>query len=166
MANNDRTCRCPVCGQWYLGEIPVRAVKIWKDLVKDEHITVLQAQCRRCGFLFEAGVTSAATGFRGSPYLLLLVTVTLLASLMDGFMSLHLFRLGAVELNPLLGLLLEKSPAHFVILKYLMTSFGVVVFALLSERRLLSTCLTGRHALVGSQALFAGLILYQSTLLP
>ncbi len=165
MKNQKTTCRCPVCGQWFTGDIPLEPVKIWKNLVKDKHITILQARCRRCGSVFEVGVKAAVTGFQGSPYLLLLATVTLLASLMDGFLSLQLFQQGAVELNPLLGLILAKSPVHFVITKYLLTSFGVIVLVLLSERRVLTRWLTGRHLLLASQVLFAGLIAYQSMLL-
>jgi len=166
MKSQKTTCRCPVCGQWYTGNLPVHQVKIWKNLIKDQHITVLQARCRRCGSVFEAGTaTTAVMGFRGSPYLLLLATVTLLASLMDGFLSLQLFQQGAIELNPLLNAILAKSPIHFFITKYLLTSFGVIVLVLLSERRFLTKWLTGRHLLVASQAMFAAMIAYQSTLI-
>lgn len=159
------TYHCPVCKTIFWRPLPTRTVKVWRDLTKDDFFKVGMATCQKCGADFEVWSEKGLRSFRGSPFLLVLALVTLLASLFDGFLSLQLVELGAREANPLLSRFLAESPLHFILGKHLLTALGVLFLVLYSERRLFGGRLQVRHLLLAAQVLFAGVIVYEAALL-
>jgi hypothetical protein len=55
------------------------------------------------------------------------ITAILLLSIFDALLTLILIEQGSSELNPVMAYFLEYGPLSFIISKYLLTSFGVVV---------------------------------------
>ncbi|OGT20303.1 MAG: hypothetical protein A2V90_05010 [Gammaproteobacteria bacterium RBG_16_57_12] len=60
----------------------------------------------------------------------------LLLCMADAVNTLHLLDLGAVELNPLLGALLDRNLTLFALCKHLLTGVGVVILVAYSRHRL------------------------------
>jgi hypothetical protein len=55
------------------------------------------------------------------------ITAILMLSIFDALLTLMLIERGSSELNPVMAFFLEHGPLPFIIAKYLLTSFGVVV---------------------------------------
>ena len=55
------------------------------------------------------------------------ITAILMLSIFDALLTLILIERGSSELNPVMAYFLEFGPLPFIIAKYLLTSFGVVV---------------------------------------
>jgi hypothetical protein len=55
------------------------------------------------------------------------ITAILMLSVFDALLTLILIERGSSELNPVMAFFLEYGPLPFIIAKYLLTSFGVVV---------------------------------------
>ena len=55
------------------------------------------------------------------------ITAILMLSIFDALLTLILIERGSTELNPVMAYFLEYGPLSFIISKYLLTSFGVVV---------------------------------------
>ena len=55
------------------------------------------------------------------------ITAILMLSIFDALLTLVLIERGSTELNPVMAYFLEYGPLPFIISKYLLTSFGVVV---------------------------------------
>jgi len=55
------------------------------------------------------------------------ITAILMLSIFDALLTLLLIEQGATELNPVMAFFLEYGPLSFIIAKYILTSFGVVV---------------------------------------
>ena len=55
------------------------------------------------------------------------ITAILMLSIFDAVLTLILIERGASELNPVMAYFLEYGPLPFIIAKYLLTSFGVVI---------------------------------------
>ena len=55
------------------------------------------------------------------------ITAILMLSIFDALLTLILIERGSSELNPVMAFFLEYGPLRFIIAKYLLTSFGVVV---------------------------------------
>ena len=55
------------------------------------------------------------------------ITAILMLSIFDALLTLILIERGSTELNPVMAYFLEYGPLPFIISKYLLTSFGVVV---------------------------------------
>ena len=55
------------------------------------------------------------------------ITAILMLSIFDALLTLILIERGSSELNPVMAFFLEYGPLPFIIAKYLLTSFGVVV---------------------------------------
>lgn len=157
--------RCPICTTVFWRPLPVRTVKVWRNLAKDDFFNVGMTTCQKCGADFEVWSEGGIRNFKGSPFLLSLALVTLLASLLDGFLSLQLIERGASEINPLLNNFLKQSPLHFILGKHFLTCLGVLFLVFYSERRLFGKRLRVRHLLLAAQVLFAGIIIYEGALL-
>lgn len=99
-----------------------------------------------------------------SPAVLLAAATVVLCSCADIFFTLRLLDLGAVEVNPLMRLLIEQSTTLFVQIKIAATLSGVLVLAAHAHFRLLRV-LRGRHALYGLAAMYLALNGYQLGLL-
>jgi len=55
------------------------------------------------------------------------ITAILMLSVFDALLTLILIERGASELNPVMAYFLEYGPLPFLIAKYLLTSFGIVI---------------------------------------
>ena len=55
------------------------------------------------------------------------ITAILMLSIFDALLTLVLIERGSTELNPVMAYFLEYGPLPFIVSKYLLTSFGVVV---------------------------------------
>ncbi|MEJ2285789.1 MAG: DUF5658 family protein [Desulfobacterales bacterium] len=55
------------------------------------------------------------------------ITVILMLSIFDALLTLILIERGSSELNPVMAYFLDHGPLPFIIAKYLLTSFGVLV---------------------------------------
>ena len=55
------------------------------------------------------------------------ITAILMLSIFDALLTLILIERGSTELNPVMAYFLEHGPLPFLIAKYLLTSFGVVL---------------------------------------
>ena len=72
-----------------------------------------------------------------APHLLALSIGILLLSAADAFMTVTLLSNGAAEVNPVMGLLIQRSAALFAALKMGMTGLGVVTMVYLARYRFL-----------------------------
>jgi hypothetical protein len=162
---HNRSRRCPFCKTVFWRPLPIRTVKVWRNLAKNDYFNVGMSTCQKCGADFEVWTEGSIRDFRGSPFLLVLALVTLLASLLDGFLSLQLIERGANEINPVLSTFLHQSPLHFVLGKHFLTCLGVIFLVLYNDRRLFGRKLRVRHLLLAAQVLFAGIIVYEGALL-
>ena len=55
------------------------------------------------------------------------ITAILMLSIFDALLTLILIKRGSSELNPVMAYFLEYGPLPFLIAKYLLTSFGIVI---------------------------------------
>jgi hypothetical protein len=55
---------------------------------------------------------------------------------MDGIFTVHLLNAGAVELNPLLDVLVQHDPTSFALVKVFLTAIGVTSLVIVSQARL------------------------------
>jgi hypothetical protein len=61
------------------------------------------------------------------PWLLFVIILLLILSISDGLFTLHLIDLGAIEENPAMAYFLSLGAWPFMIAKFLLTCFGIVV---------------------------------------
>jgi hypothetical protein len=61
-----------------------------------------------------------------SSRLLIPIVLVLVLSLADGFLTLYLIEHGAEEQNPVMDLLLRWGPWEFILIKFLLTCFGII----------------------------------------
>ncbi len=99
-----------------------------------------------------------------SPAVLFAAAVVVLCSCADSLFTLRLLELGAVEVNPLMRLLIEWDTALFVQIKIAATLSGVLVIAHHAHFRLMRI-MRGCHALYGLAAMYLTLNVYQLGLL-
>ena len=67
------------------------------------------------------------------PWLFFLAVGTMLLSSLDAFMTLQLLQRGAVEVNPLMALVIGHSAFMFAATKVALTGFGILVLVFLSR---------------------------------
>jgi len=144
---------------------PIRHVKVWRNLAKDEKFLITVATCKRCGQDFELKGGQASRKALAGSYIFFLAMITLLLSLLDGYFSLQLMDLGARELNPFLSRLAGFGPTVFLVAKYGLTSLGVILLVLYHDRAFFFGRITGRHILLGALIIFSAAIYYQAMLL-
>lgn len=77
------------------------------------------------------------------PWLLFLAAGIMLMTSFDAFFTLRLLERGAVEINPLMRVLIEASTFGFVSVKMLLTGIGLVLLVCLSQVRLFQVLRTG-----------------------
>ncbi len=70
-------------------------------------------------------------------HLLGVSTAILLLSVIDAFMTVSLLQAGAVEVNPIMALVVDRGAAAFAVVKVSLTAFGVVCLVVLARQRLL-----------------------------
>lgn len=69
-------------------------------------------------------------------HLLVVATLIMCLSVVDGIFTVHLLNAGAVELNPLLDVLVQHDPTSFALVKVFMTAIGVTSLVIVSQARL------------------------------
>ena len=77
------------------------------------------------------------------PWLFCMATGTMLLSCMDAFFTLQLLDRGAVELNPVMALVIGRSTLTFAATKLLLTGLGILMLVFLSRRRIFNFMRTG-----------------------
>lgn len=77
------------------------------------------------------------------PWLFFLATGTMILSCMDAFFTLQLLDRGAMEMNPLMAIVMDHSTAAFASIKLGLTGFGVLALVFLSRARFLKRFRTG-----------------------
>jgi len=95
-----------------------------------------------------------------SPHLLAVALGIVLLSVVDAFLTLALLQGGAIEVNPIMAVLIYRSVAMFATLKMGMTGAGVILMVFLAHYRFMRL-LRVEWALYGVLLGYAGLIGYE-----
>jgi hypothetical protein len=98
------------------------------------------------------------------PWLFFLAVGTMLMSSMDAFMTLQLLQRGAVEINPLMAVVIGHSAFMFAATKVALTGFGILVLVYLSRARFMDKFRTGIMLTVFF-SFYACLVCYEFVLL-
>ncbi len=77
------------------------------------------------------------------PWLFFLATGTMILSSMDAFFTLQLIDRGAIEMNPIMAMLIGKGTLAFAASKMLLTGLGILVLVFLSRSRIFNLIRTG-----------------------
>ena len=77
------------------------------------------------------------------PWLFFLATGTMLLSCMDAFFTLQLLDRGAVEVNPIMAIVISKSTLTFAVTKLLLTGLGILMLVFLSRWKIFNLMRTG-----------------------
>jgi hypothetical protein len=98
------------------------------------------------------------------PWLFFLATGTMLLSSVDAFFTLKLLSRGAVELNPIMAVVLGQSATMFAVTKMTLTGFGIMALVYLSRSKVFNRVRTGIF-LTGFFSFYCCLVVYQFLLL-
>lgn len=98
------------------------------------------------------------------PWLFFLSVGTMLFSSLDAFMTLQLLQRGAVEINPLMALVIGHSAFMFAATKVTLTGFGILVLVFLSKARFMNRIRAGIMLTVFF-SFYACLVCYEFVLL-
>lgn len=77
------------------------------------------------------------------PWLFFLAVGTMLLSCIDAFMTLQLLERGAIEVNPLMAVVIGHSALMFASTKIILTGVGILVLVFLSRSRFMDLFRTG-----------------------
>jgi hypothetical protein len=77
------------------------------------------------------------------PWLFFLSTGIMLLSCMDAFFTLQLLDRGAIEINPVMAVMIGQGTLAFAATKMLLTGLGILVLVFLSQTRLFNLMRTG-----------------------
>ncbi|MCF6282782.1 MAG: DUF5658 family protein [Candidatus Polarisedimenticolaceae bacterium] len=99
-------------------------------------------------------------------HLIIVTTCILLLCALDAHNTLLLLQQGAVELNPLMDVVLKQSSSMFVVCKFALTSFAVILLVPHHHERFFFNRFKGRHALYFSLSIYLLLISYQWSIFP
>ena len=77
------------------------------------------------------------------PWLFFLATGTMLLSSMDAFFTLQLIDRGAIEMNPVMAVMIGKGTLTFAASKMLLTGLGILLLVFLSRFRMFNLMRTG-----------------------
>lgn len=102
---------------------------------------------------------------RFSSSLFVIVVMLLLATLLDGFLTLRLLEAGANEINPVMDWLLDYGALPFVVGKYLLTVVGLPLLLVFKNHRLFGTPLRVGHLIPVVVGLYLVLLGYQLALM-
>lgn len=94
-----------------------------------------------------------------------LILAVLVLSVVDGFFTLHLLKLGAREVNPLMRLALGHGPLFFLLTKYTLTGAALVLLLIHKEFCLLGGRLRPKYLLVLFLVLYFALVIYELVLI-
>jgi hypothetical protein len=102
---------------------------------------------------------------RFSPAIFAGVLLLIAATLVDAALTVYVLYAGGVEVNPLMGRLLDHGIQAFVVGKYLLTVLGLPVLLIFRNHYLFGTRLRVGYLIPISLALYAVLIGYQIVLI-
>ena len=94
------------------------------------------------------------------PWLFFLATGTMLLSCVDAFFTLQLIDRGAVEINPIMAVMIGKGSLAFAAIKMLLTGLGILMLVFLSRSRMFNLMRTGLILTVFFSA-YACLVCYE-----
>ncbi len=94
------------------------------------------------------------------PWLFFLSTGIMLLSCMDAFFTLQLLDRGAIEINPVMAVMIGQGTLAFAATKMLLTGLGILILVFLSQTRLFNLMRTGL-VLTVFFALYACLVCYE-----
>jgi len=100
---------------------------------------------------------------RYSPRALLVILLILIMCVFDGFITLHLVKKGAQELNPLMNFFLRLGGTYFLSVKYLVTL--ICMFVLLIHKNFYVFNISIKHIILWIFVLYGLLITYELWLL-
>ena len=89
----------------------------------------------------------------------------LLLCLLDAFNTLRLIDMGAREVNPLMDVLIQQSPRLFIMCKFLLTGFGIILLMAYHNARTIIR-IRARSALYAALLGYIILIAYQWSMFP
>lgn len=94
------------------------------------------------------------------PWLFVLAIGTMLLSSLDAFLTLQLLARGAVEINPVMALLIGHSTVAFATIKMMLTATGILALVFLARARFMNLFRTGLF-LTATFMLYACLVCYE-----
>ena len=94
------------------------------------------------------------------PWLFFLATGTMLLSCMDAFFTLQLLDRGAIEINPVMAVMIGQGTLAFAATKMLLTGLGILILVFLSQTRMFNLMRTGL-VLTAFFAFYACLVCYE-----
>ncbi len=77
------------------------------------------------------------------PWLFFLGIGTMLLSSLDAFLTLQLLQRGAIEINPIMAMVIGHSTMLFAVSKMLLTGVGILVLVFMSRARFMNRLRTG-----------------------
>jgi hypothetical protein len=93
------------------------------------------------------------------------ITAILMLSIVDALLTLILIERGSAELNPVMAYFLQHGPLSFIVAKYTLTSFGVVIL-LIFKNVFIKKINIYAHSLFGCVIfVFSGVIVWELFLL-
>jgi hypothetical protein len=101
---------------------------------------------------------------RYSPFFVILLIVTLLLSLFDAFLTLRLMDGNFRELNPVMEYFINLGPSPFLLVKWLLTVFGLLTLLILKNFYLWGGKIKAETILVVIPFLYLVLITYEIVL--
>ena len=94
------------------------------------------------------------------PWLFFLATGIMLLSCMDAFFTLQLLDRGAIEINPVMAVVIGQGTLAFAATKMLLTGLGILILVFLSQTRMFNLMRTGL-VLTAFFAFYACLVCYE-----
>ena len=94
------------------------------------------------------------------PWLFFLATGIMLLSCMDAFFTLQLLDRGAIEINPVMAVMIGQGTLAFAATKMLLTGLGILILVFLSQTRMFNLMRTGL-VLTAFFAFYACLVCYE-----
>jgi hypothetical protein len=101
---------------------------------------------------------------RYSPFFVILLLVTLLLSIFDAFLTLRLMDGNFRELNPVMEFFLNLGPSLFLLVKWILTVFGLLTLLVLKNFYLWGGKIKAETILVIIPFLYLALITYEIAL--
>jgi hypothetical protein len=93
--------------------------------------------------------------------LVIILLTTLLLTITDGILTIHLLNLGAWEANPLMRLALSVSLEFFIGIKYLLTAGGLFILLRFGKVAILDESITLQEIALGVILFYQGLVIYE-----
>lgn len=98
------------------------------------------------------------------PWVMMAVLLTVVMCVADVFFTLTIIDLGGEEVNPFMRYLMERDITTFFVVKFIVTSFGLVFTIVHKNFKIFST-ISGYHIIIGAFTMYAVLIAYEIMLL-